>query len=190
MNSIKQKINSLSLFPHIVLAVVTFAAFRVANIVLDASYARSNFPVPYFEGQTAFDGNLIKSYYQVMIDAGTLNVYWQTQLIDYAFIASLFLFGMVLPLLVRRLYQPQTIPYQIATFVATLIPLGAIFDAIENLVSFVMLAQPQTFPNWIALIYSSLASLKFASIGLGYMLLFATVIWFVLATIINRLRGK
>ena len=190
MNIIKQKISSLSLLPHLILTAVSFAAYRISNIILDASYARSKFPVPFFEGQTAFDGDLIKSYYQFMIDAGTLNIYWQTQLIDFIFIASFFLFGMIMPLLVRRLYKVRTIPYRIATLVATLIPLGTIFDVLENLVSFVMLAQPLTFPNWIAIIYSSLATLKFASIGLGFMLLLASVVWFVVATIINHFRTK
>ena len=39
---------------------------------------------------------------------------------------------------------------------AVIIPLGAVFDALENLVSFVMLSQPTSFPNWLALVYRAL----------------------------------
>lgn len=190
MNTLKQTISRLNIFAHIALTAVAFAAFRISNIVLDAFYARSQFPVPYQEGQTAFDGQLIKSYYQTMIDAGTLNIYWQTQFIDFAFMASLFAFGMIMPLLIRRMYRPKTIPYKMATLAATLIPLGTIFDAIENLWSFAMLSQPLTFPDWIAPIYSSFAVAKFAAIGSGYMLVFASIILFALSTIAKRLFRK
>ena len=181
MNNIKQRITNLSLTAHIILAIVTFIVFRVANMILDVSYARSQFPVPFQVGQTAFQGELIKSYYQTMIDAGTLSIYWQTQLIDYGFIMSLFAVGLVLPLLLRRAVRPNSRPFHIISWAATLIPLGALFDATENLISFAMLAQPLTFPNWIAPIYSTFAVLKFAAIGTGYLCVAIGLIWALLA---------
>lgn len=53
--------------------------------------------------------------------------------------------------------------------------LGATFDAIENLISFVMLANPQGFANWIALPYSGFSAAKFALITLGMALLIAAL---------------
>ncbi|MGB1250757.1 MAG: hypothetical protein ACPG8W_09115, partial [Candidatus Promineifilaceae bacterium] len=134
-------------------------------------------------GQTAFDGALIKSYYRVMIEAQTLDIYWQTQFIDFAFIVCFFAFGLLMPLLVRRLYRPKTTPYRITTWAAMLIPLGTIFDSLENLVSFAMLSQPLTFPNWIAPIYSTFAVLKFAAIGAGYVCVLVGLIAFVVGMI-------
>ncbi len=44
---------------------------------------------------------------------------------------------------------------------------GTMFDVIENLISFVMLANPNEFANWIALPYSAVAVAKFACITVG-----------------------
>lgn len=186
MKNLHNRIKSLSIVKHILLTVVAFAALQGANFILNQSYARSKFPVPYMEGQTAFNGDLIKSYYQTMIDADTLGVYWQTQFIDYLFIACMFSFGLIMPLLVRRLYKEGSVAYRLSTLTAFLIPIGAMFDAVENLVSFVMLAQPLTFPNWVALVYSSLATLKFGSIGIGYLCLFASMGVFVVGWLIGK----
>ncbi len=181
MSALKTRIASLSLPVHIVLGVLSFGIFRVTNIVLDGFYARSQFPVPYFEGQTAFDGAQIKAWYAVMQDAGTFNTYVQTQLFDYLFMLTMATMGLIVPLLVRRAYKVDSLAFRITTFASTLIPLGALMDAFENLVSFVMLAMPQTFPNWIALVYSSFASIKFGLIGAGYICVFAGIVIGVIA---------
>lgn len=173
-------------FPLLAHGLAAFAAFMLlgySNTVLDASYAASKFPVPYAVGQTTFDGNLLKSYYQVMLDAGTLGTYWQTQFIDFGFILSMFVVGLFIPTLVRRAARPATWAFSILTWSATLISAGAIFDAIENLISFTMLAQPQSFPNWIALPYSAFATIKFACIGLGML----TLVVGIIAVIIQKL---
>lgn len=188
MNSLKQRISNLPVSAHIILTLVTFGAFRLTNVYLDVLYARSQFPVSYPIGQTAFRGELIKSYYQVMLDAGTLPIYWQTQLFDYVFIATMFTFGLVMPLLVRRLYRPTSFPYRITTLAATLIPLGALCDAIENGWSFLMLAQPLTFPDWIAPVYSTFAVLKFGAVGAGYVCVLVGLIVAAVAVIISLAR--
>jgi len=63
---------------------------------------------------------------------------------------------------------------------------GALSDAIENGLSFIMLANPTEFPNWLAVPYSGFASLKFALITLG---MFCLIVGIVL-TVIGRLTGK
>ena len=181
MKNLHARIQKIALLPHIALTLIAFAAFRGSQFILDALYARSQFPVPYATGQTAFDGDIIKGYYEHMIEAGTLNIYWQTQLFDYVFMAGMFAFGMIMPLLVRRIYKEDSWAYRLTTLTAFLIPIGACFDAVENLASFIMLANPTTFPNWIAPIYSSFAVLKFASIGTGYILLLIGFIIFIIA---------
>lgn len=188
MNSLKTRITNLTTITHVLLTLVAFGAFRATNIVLDQMYARSQFPVPYQEGQTEFSGELIKSYYQVMIDAGTLNIYWQTQLFDYLFMAAMFLWGITMPLLVRRLYTKGSWPYRLASFAALSIPFGAAMDAVENLISFVMLAQPLTFPDWLAPIYSSFAAAKFAGIGSGYIAVFVSLILFAIGFLWSKVK--
>ena len=59
-----------------------------ATDLLNASYASSGFPVPYWQAQLSFDANKLKSWYQILIERGTLDRYIQTQHIDFVFIAS------------------------------------------------------------------------------------------------------
>lgn len=176
--SLQQRIASLSLIVHGLLAFGAFMLLGFVNSTLDASYADSKFPVPYGVGQTTFDGELLKSYYQFMIEQDTLGIYWRTQFIDFGFIASMFIVGLLIPTLLRRIAFPSTWAYSILTWAGILIPMGAIFDAIENLNSFIMLVQPQTFPNWLALPYSAFAAIKFGCIALGML---AMVIGLILA---------
>lgn len=164
-NFVRTQSEKLNLAVHGALAFVAFGLMRFANIILDASYAESLFPVPYYVGQTAFSGEQIKEYYAFMIDAGTLNVYWQTQFIDYAFIGMVIITGLLLPSFVARLHAKGSWLAAITFGFALLMPLGGLFDAIENLISFVMLSQPETFANWLAIPYSTFAVLKFGAIA-------------------------
>ncbi|MEM8861101.1 MAG: hypothetical protein AAGD96_22480, partial [Chloroflexota bacterium] len=146
--TIRTQTEKLNLAVHFVLAVSAFGLMRVANIILDNSYAASKFPVPYYVGQTAFSGEQIKEYYAFMIDAGTLGIYWQTQFVDYAFIGMVMITGLLLSSFVARLHQKGSWWYTITFAFAVLMLLGGLFDAIENLISFVLLARPETFANW------------------------------------------
>lgn len=179
---IREKTSTINIYLHLILAIGAFILYGYTNAVLDQSYAASKFPVPYFEGQTAFSGELIKEYYAFMIEVGTLDIYWRTQFIDFAFIGSVILTGLFLPSFVARLHRDGSWLRAITFGFALLMPLGGIFDAIENLISFVMLARPETFPNWIALVYSSFAIFKFSSmipamIGTAISLIFVLVIY-------------
>ncbi len=164
-HTITQKTLSLHWAAHLALAVISFGLYRGTNIILDASYARSKFPVPFTEGQTSFDGAQIKEWYGFMIEQGTLGIYWQTQIIDFTFIASVIVMGLLLPSFIARLHKDGSWLQRITMWCTVIMPLGAMFDAIENLFSFVMLARPETFSNWLAIPYSTFAVLKFAALG-------------------------
>ena len=156
------RLMQLPLGLHAGLAVLSFAAFQGVQIALNASYAASRFPVDYKTGQLAFSGETLEGYYAVMQDAGTLGVYLRTQVIDYGFILGTAVVGMVLASLVARLALRRG-PVRIgAMIVAALAVLGAGFDAAENLVSFVLLANPNDIAEPLALLYSALAAAKFA----------------------------
>lgn len=177
-------ISRLSLILHTLLSIGAFILLGFINTILDASYAESLFPVPYAVGQTTFDGQQLKSYYQFMLDKNTLGIYWQTQFIDFGFIAAMFITGLLIPILLRRIALSSSWGYSILTLAGVLIPVGAIFDAIENLNSFIMLVQPQTFPNWLALPYSTFAVIKFGCIGLGMLAMLLGL----LVAILERIR--
>lgn len=163
------------------LAVVGYAGSRATQIWLDASYVRSQFPVPFYVGQTTFDAAELKGYYAHMIEKGTLEVYLHTQRIDYVFMltamVSLFLLGAAALRTVPQAWRSGWL----GTVGRTLLwvcPLAAGFDAMENAVSFAMLANPTDFADWLVYPYSGFAVAKFA--------LFVTCYLWVLAAIGSR----
>lgn len=44
-----------------------------------------------------------------------------------------------------------------------------IFDAFENFVSYIMIADYQDFPSWLAMLYSSFAAAKFGMFSFAYL---------------------
>lgn len=60
---------------------------------------------------------------------------------------------------------------QLALRLAILAPLIAASDALENVVSFFMLADPHGFPDWLAALYSGLAAIKWSWAVIGVSLL-------------------
>lgn len=154
------------------LAIATYVVARLLQSWLDASYANSQFPVPFYIGQTTFDANELKAYYQVLLDKGTLDIYLKTQLIDYVFMAGTFVSFFCLASAVMqslKLARMPTLFIRIAIFFVWFAPLAAAFDALENLVSFIMLADPQGFANWLVMPYSSFAVTKFAIFITSYL---------------------
>lgn len=161
---------------HGAAAAVTFLGFNWVKGKLDAHYAASNHPVDYFTGQTSFSGETIKGYYGHMIEKGSLDIYWQTQLIDFGFILAIACMGFFVCTLIGRLGRPNSFGRRVAVLAGIAVIFGALCDAIENLLSFVLLTNPTDFPNWIALPYSGFASLKFALITIGMLAVIVSLI--------------
>ncbi len=186
---IKSLINraiKLPLLSNVIALAVTVFAFILIKSKLDEKYAASNHPVDYATGQTSFNGETIKGYYQTMIDAGTLDIYWQTQFIDFGFIVAIFCIGLFTGALVARFARVGSWGRKLGRFAAFAIIMGALCDVIENLISFVMLSNPVNFQSWIALPYSGFAVLKFLLITLGVLGVLASI----LMTLIGRLAQR
>lgn len=164
---IVKKMTQLSLPVHGAMAVVSLGWFQWTKGKLDASYAASGHPVDYMTGQTSFSGEVIKGYYSAMSQAGTLDIYRTTQMIDFAFILGFVGIGLFICTLFARLGRDESIARKAGLFAGVFFVLGALCDIIENAWSFVMLANPTDFADWLALPYSSFAVLKFGFITLG-----------------------
>jgi hypothetical protein len=167
------KLGRLTPARHGAAAAASFATLGIVNGLLNRLYEASNHPVSYAEGQTSFDATAIKGWYDAMSKAGTLDVYVGTQLFDFVFMAALALFALAASSVVRRLNGPWRPGMMAATIGGLAIVGGTIFDAVENLVSFVMLADADGFADWLALPYSGAAVIKFALIGTGFVILAA-----------------
>ncbi len=188
---VKQLETSLSktnIFLNLFIALFAYAATRITNIILDISYAASQYPVPFYVGQTAFKGETLKSYYAAMLNSNTLDIYWRTQFIDFSFIAAIFTAGIIVSLFLARLHTKGSFFYKLSFLAAILVPLGASLDILENLTSFIMLSQPLDFANWIAYLYSSFAVLKFAAIGAGYIIWMISLLAFAVKSLFKLVK--
>ncbi|GAA3232140.1 hypothetical protein ACFO1B_20635 [Dactylosporangium siamense] len=156
--------------------VAGFVAQRVSQTILDGFYARSGYPVPYYVGQLSFSADRLSGWYTQMRQAGTLGIYWQTQFVDFAFIAATALVFTAALALVARAFPAGTRGRRVATAMVALGPLGPLCDVVENLFSFAMLPDPGSINPVVAVLYSTAAALKFA----GF---FAVYLWIPVALI-------
>lgn len=161
------RIARLPVLAHVGATVLAFGAFQWVKGRLDASYAASGHPVDYATGQLAFDARTIEGHYAAMIEAGTLDIYVRTQVIDFGFIACVMALSLLLGTLVARLGGPGSFGWRAGMAAAVLGVAGATMDVVENLLSFVMLARPQDIPQALALAYSSAAAAKFVLLTLA-----------------------
>ncbi len=169
-------IDRTSTAKHAIVAGGALFALGISNAVLTSSYEASNHPVGYAEGQLAFDGATIQGYYAHMSSLDTLDTYVATQLIDFGFIAAVAAVGTFCATLIARGFGRGSLGRWAASFAGLLLIVGAGFDTLENLISFVMLADIDGFARWIAIPYSSAAAVKFTAIGAGMLLLGASLL--------------
>lgn len=144
-------------------AAAAVVGLGVANAVLNHLYAASGHPVDYATGQTSFSAERIKGWYGEMAAGGTLDVYLATQLFDYVFILTVLATGALGATFLARKSVGRC--RAAALWAAAMLATGAGLDAIENLISFVMLADREGFPAYLAVAYSSIAVAKFAFIA-------------------------
>src|SRR5690606_20582685 len=111
----------------------------------DGLYTLSQFPVPFFIGQTTFDAVELKGYYAVLLEHGTFERYIGVQIADYAFMVTVFISFFALMAAIYRSMPKHKGLQTFARAMLVIAPLAAVFDAIENAVSFIMLANPIGF---------------------------------------------
>ncbi len=153
------------------LALITLLAFVFnlwATDLLNSAYAASAFPVPYWEAQLSFDHQKLKAWYGYLQSKGTFDQYVKTQHIDFVFIASVVVLHMSALLLISRFVPSQSIAHRLLVWAALLSIIGPAADALENGISYFMLANPTSFEPKLALAYSSMAALKFAMFTAAY----------------------
>jgi hypothetical protein len=147
---------------------VSYLFYFYASSTLTQSYQDSLFPVPYYEAQMSFDADKIKGWYAFLIEHNTFDKYLYTQHIDFIFMVSVLLLHFFALLLVSRLF-PSTSRWRTGMIVCAIASsLAPIADALENLVSYIMLADPLQFPAYLVYIYSSFAVLKFSMFVFAY----------------------
>jgi len=161
------------------IAIVLFILSKVTQIFwLDPLYVKSQFPVNFFVGQTTFNALQLKSYYAILVELGTLNKYLIVQLADYVFMLTVFISHLSLMIAAYKILPNINLLKKITWAMIFISPMAAGFDALENIVSFFMIANPLNFSNWLVYPYSSFASIKFIIFAITYL-------WALLAIIIK-----
>jgi len=152
-----------------------FAASLIATVLsqyvmghLNGLYTDSLFPVSIYEGQTTFNADTVKGYYAVLLELGTFDKYIDVQLFDFIFILTVFTSFLFSAITVFHMLPQVKWLKAVACTMIIIAPLAAVFDALENIVSFFMLADPQTFSDWLVIPYSSFAVAKFFVFTLVY----------------------
>jgi hypothetical protein len=168
LNHLSNIVSKQSVLKLVIIVLLAFAFNLAATEWLNASYISSQFPVPYFEAQLSFDHLKLKAWYATLIAKGTLSTYIQTQHIDFVFIVSVLFLHFFALLFVAKLIPTSSKWHKLALISALLSTIAPMADALENLVSYLMLMNPLDFNSYLALIYSSFAVIKFAFFTFAY----------------------
>lgn len=154
------------------LTVITLVAL-IGNVwatkLLDTAYAASKFPVPYWQAQLSFDHFKLKGWYEFLIKNETLDLYIHTQFIDFIFIASVLILHMAALLALSRSVPAPSTARRALIWAALLSAIAPLADAVENGISFIMLANPAGFEPLLAIAYSSVAAIKFGMFTFAYL---------------------
>jgi hypothetical protein len=170
------------------IAIVLVVFRQLTQVWLDGLYVDSQFPVPFYIGQTTFNAEELKGYYAVLISKGTLEKYFWVQMVDYLFMVIVFVSFFALMTAVYRSLPDVKWLKDLAWVMVLIAPTAALFDAVENLVSFFFIANPQGFADWLVYPYSSFAVIKFSIFILAYLWAIAGLIISVIGVLIRRFR--
>lgn len=155
-----------------ILVVLTAIAYLTNSHVSDRlmeHYIASQFPVPYFEAQLSFSAGKLKGWYAFLLENNTMEQYIFTQIYDFLFMLSVLILHASALLMVSRLFPLTSRWRRAMVYCAIISALAPLADALENGISFIMLADPSGFANWLALVYSSFATVKFAMFTFAYL---------------------
>lgn len=166
---------TVPLWLHTGAAVATIFCFGWIKARLDASYAASKHPVGYATAQLAFDGETTKGYYAQMLEKGTLDIYRTTQFMDFGLILAMICIGIFVCTLIDRASRAGSLGRLTGLIACGCVIAASVSDATENGLSFIMLANPTNFDNWLAIAYSAFASIKFSFLALAMLSLIASV---------------
>lgn len=114
-----------------------------------------------------------------------MDIYISTQNIDFLFILSVLVLHVSVILLLSRAFELGSRTRKWLVFTAIISALAPLFDALENGVSYIMIANYSDFPDWLAILYSSLAAAKFAMFSFAYMVFFIAIFLWLIVQIKN-----
>lgn len=171
-------------------SIVSIGCYFISSYFLEGLYAKSKFSVPYFEAQTSFDATKLKYWYQELLNFGTMDVYYQTQYFDFIFIATVIAMGVFVWNFVGSLLNKNSWLYRNRFYLSIFLPLAGLFDILENIVSFFMLAEPTSFNENMVYFYSGFASIKFLCWSIALALLTILIVALIIQLVFKERQVK
>lgn len=171
-------------------SIVSTCCYFISSYFLESFYAKSKFPVPYFEAQTSYDATKLKYWYQELLNFGTIDIYYQTQYFDFVFIASVIAMGFFVWNFIGSILNKNSWLYRNRYFLSIFLPLAGLFDILENIVSFFMLSEPTTFNDNFVYFYSGFASIKFLCWSIALLILVILIIAFIIQLVFKGRQAK
>jgi hypothetical protein len=140
----------------VITTLITSIAFLVGGLVSANNYYElSKYPVRLFAGQLAFNPERVAEWYQFLISNNTLDLYIQTQYLDFIFIFGLMATIFFTQILLVKLNPKESGWYRFAVGMCLWGPFLASADIWENLTTLTMLENPANFAPWLAYLASS-----------------------------------
>ena len=144
-------------------------------VLVQIAFFISNYPVFFVESQLSFSGETIKGHFAQM-DEWELTLYAFAQIVDFFFMLAYGSFFFSIALTISRKFVETSRMRSVGNFGVIIAILAPICDAIENIFIFLMLLNPNGFPNAFAIAHSVFSSFKFASMIIGFSILIYLVI--------------
>jgi len=164
------------------IVLISIILFPLLMITVNYAFEQSGYPATFTESQLSFSGEEIKSHYQLMTTE-QIQMYIFAQLIDYIY---LIIYGLLLLstglFLGRKLSgSPRIKTY--CYFISIAGITSACCDAVENAFILSMTSNPLQFNNFLAILHSVFASLKFGLLSISITSIIIVTIVFIIKKI-------
>lgn len=163
-----------------ILLILSIIGFIIIIPLMMYFFLISGFPVDFTTSQLSFSGQKLKAWYSITPDLGTYRI---AQILDYGFMASYGTLAFSLALLISRKYDEASKWAKSGVFIALIGILSAVLDAFENAIILITLANPQGFPDGIAVLHSFFALFKYGC-------LISAIAWAIIAGINSFMKKK
>jgi len=158
LNKLSNKFSNKSLLYLIIISILsTFLTYYLLNLSLQLSGDIIN-PIM---SQLSFSGEFLKNQYLYMINYGNIRFYIIAQCIDYAFMISYGILLISISILLSKKFEDNIKWKKLCQYFAFFSIIAPIADAFENLL-IITLYSPLTFPNWLAILHSIFALIKWS----------------------------
>ena len=146
-------------------------------------FIQSGGPTDIIGSQLSFNGAQMKSEYLPIVIFNGVDAYRLAQTLDYLFMLGYGMAIFCLALIIGRKFETTSRWRRMGCIIAILGIAAGGLDAIENAFILLTLTDPLLFPDWWTVAHSCFALPK-------WIILMISIIWAILAVLINKFRSS